>query len=55
MMNSLKWTSFDLVVDVSPGWLASGIQCELSLLLLTSIGGTIHSSLHLQFVDPKSI
>jgi len=37
MMNSLKWTSIDLVVDASPGPLASGINSELSVPLLTSI------------------
>jgi hypothetical protein len=55
MMNSLQWTSIDLVVDASPGRLASEIKSELSLLLLTSIGGTIDASLHLQFVGPKSV
>jgi len=39
-MNPLKWTSNDLVVDASPGPLASGINLELSLPLLTLIGST---------------
>jgi hypothetical protein len=43
-MNPLKWTSIDLVVDASPGPLTSGINSELSLPLLTSIGWTIHAS-----------
>jgi len=43
-MNPLKSTSIDLVADASPGRLASGINSELSLLLLTSIGWTIHAS-----------
>jgi len=44
MMNLLKWTLIDLNVDASPGRLASGINSELSVLLLTSIGWTIHAS-----------
>jgi hypothetical protein len=44
MMNSLKWTSIDLVVDASPRPLASGINSELSLLPLVSIGWSIHAS-----------
>jgi hypothetical protein len=43
-MNSLPMTSTDLVADASPGRLASGINLELSIHLLTSIGRTIHSS-----------
>jgi len=54
-MNSLKCSLIDLVVDASPDRLASGINLELSLRLLTSIGCTIHASLHLQFVDLKSV
>jgi len=54
-MNPLKWTSTDLFVDASPGRLASGINSELSLLLLTSIGWTIHASLYLRFVYLKSV
>jgi len=52
-MNPLKWTSIDLVADASPGPLASGINSELSIPLLTSIGCTYHASLLLQSVDVK--
>jgi len=44
MMNLLKCTLIDLVVDASPGRLASGINLEFSVLLLTSIGSPIHAS-----------
>jgi len=44
MMNSLPMTSTDIVADASPGRLASGINSELSIHLLTSIGRTIHAS-----------
>jgi hypothetical protein len=37
-MNPLKWTSIDLLVDTFPAPLVSGINSELSLPLLTSIG-----------------
>jgi len=40
-MNLLNRSSIDLVVDASPGPLASGINSELSLPLLTSIGCTL--------------
>ena len=40
----LQLTSTDLVADASLGRLASGINLELSPLLLTSIGWTIHAS-----------
>jgi hypothetical protein len=43
-MNPLKWTLIDLVVDTSPGRLASGINSELSVLLLTSIGWIMDAS-----------
>ena len=44
MMNSFQFTLTDLVADASPGRLASGINSELSVLLSTSIGWTIHVS-----------
>jgi len=44
MMNSVKCTSIDLIVNASPHPLSSGINTELSLLLLVSIGRTIHAS-----------
>jgi len=44
MMNSLPMTSTDIVADASPGRLASGINSELSIQLLTSIGRTIYAS-----------
>ena len=53
-MNPLKWTSIDLVVDPSPGLLASGINSELSLPLLTSIGCTLQVKLILQTVAVNS-
>jgi len=42
-MNSLQLTLTDLVTYVSAGRLASGLNFELSVLLLTSIGWTIHA------------
>jgi hypothetical protein len=51
-MNPLKWTSIDLAVDASPGPLASGINSELSLPLLTSIGLTYQDTSLLQSVMP---
>jgi len=43
-MNSLPMTSTDLFAAASPGWLASGINSEFSVQLLTSIGWTIPAS-----------
>ena len=54
MMNSLKWTSIDLVVDASPGQLVSRINSQLSLHPLTSIGCTYQASLHLQSIAVQS-
>jgi len=54
-MTSWQLTLTDLVADASPGWLESGINSELSMLLWTSIGRTFHASLYLRFVDLKSI
>jgi len=53
-MNPLKWTSIDLVTDESPGQLAPRIDSQLSLHLLTSIGGTYQASLRLQSVAVQS-
>jgi hypothetical protein len=44
MMTSFPMTWTDLVADASPGRLASGINSELPVLLLTLIGWTIHGS-----------
>ena len=54
-MNSLHLTLTDLVTDASRGWLASGINSELSLLPSVSIGWKIHATLHLRFIDLKLI
>jgi len=54
MMNSLKWTSIDLVVDASHGRLASGINLPLCLPL-ASIGCTYQASLLRQSVAVKSV
>jgi hypothetical protein len=54
MMNSLKWTSIDLVVDASPGQLACRINSQLSLHPLTLIGCTYQASLRLQSVAAQS-
>jgi hypothetical protein len=40
-MNQLKWTLIEFLLDASPGPLASEINSELSLPLLTSIGCTL--------------
>lgn len=50
----LKWTLIDLFIDMSPAWLASGINLESSLLLLTSIWCTFQAYLHLQSVTVNS-
>jgi len=44
MMNSLQLTLTDLVDDASRGRLASGINSELTLIRLVSIGRVIHAS-----------
>jgi len=36
--------AIDLVIDASPGRLASGINLELSVLLITSIKWTVQAS-----------
>jgi hypothetical protein len=40
-MNLLEWTLINLVIVASPGMLDVGINSELSLPLLTSIGCTL--------------
>jgi len=52
-MNPLKWTSVELVVDMSSSPLGSGINSELSLPLLTSIGLTYQDTSLLQSVLPN--